>query len=199
MLLLFLHRTKDAQPITTIELDGSWQVIAKADEYVDDEVIEFQNGQFKDYRDGNLTPYLESSFSISNDRLELKDISKVFYIAEKTDNYFIFIDDSDKSEWKVIKKPQRMMSSDWLVGNWNVIMHDDSLTANEKVTYTKDKVDIFKDGSSDPSVSSDYSWKNDNTIYVDVLGMDVYLYAVDDNTLIMRQSTEGYVWELSKQ
>lgn len=199
VLVLFSYQTKDTHPDINIDLNGSWKVISNAGAYVEDEILEFQNGQFKDYRDGNESPYLESSYALTNDRLELKDISKVFYIAEKTDNYLIFIDDSDKSEWKVIKKPLNEMSSDGLIGDWNVVMHGDSLTANERVIYEKDSLSIYKGGSAEPSVTSNYSWKNDNTIYFDALGMDVYLYSVNDSTLIMREEQNGYVWELTKQ
>lgn len=199
VLILFLCQTSSTEKNVNIDLGGSWRVISKVDEYVEDEVIEFQDGEFKDYRDGSTSPSLESSYKLTNDRLELNDLSKVFYIAEKTDNYLIFIDDSDKTEWKVIRNSEVNISVDWIIGDWSVIMHGDSLTANEKVTYDSNTIKIFKDGSSEPSVSSSYSWKNDNTIYVDVLGMDVYLYFVNDNTLIMRQEQDGYVWELTKE
>ncbi len=198
ILLLFLHYTSNIDSSTNVDLSGTWRIISRAGTYVENEVVEFQNNEFRDYKNGETTPNLTSAYNLKNDRLELKDISKVYYIAKKTENYLIFIDDSDKSEWKVIRNSGENVSKDWLLGDWNVIMHGDSLIANEKVTYDKDTIKIYKDDSSEPSVTSQYSWKNDNVIYADVLSMNVYLYYVNEKTLIMRQEQDGYVWELTK-
>lgn len=198
VLCLFLHRTSNIDQTINLDLNGKWRIISKVGEYVEDEVIVFQNGQFSDYRDGSTSPNIESSYILTNDRLELKDISKVYYIAEKTDNYLVFIDDSDKSEWKVIRYSEKNVSVDWILGDWNVIMHGDTLSADEKVVFDKDTIKDLKNGSTEPSISSAYSWKNDKSIYVDALNMDVYLYYIDDNTLVMRQGQDGYVWELQK-
>lgn len=45
-------------------LDGTWDVVLHGKDFVGNEQMVFDGNTMKDYRDGNATPYLESSYTI---------------------------------------------------------------------------------------------------------------------------------------
>ncbi|WP_066925688.1 hypothetical protein [Murdochiella massiliensis] len=205
-IMVFVFTGKEGEHTSTVELDGTWKVAVNvADGSISipqNEYMVFDNGEARDYRDGNTVPYVKSTYKVSGDVLELPDISRTYHISQKTEQY-VSLYTNDDTYMTLVKADNESVlseafSPDTVTGKWNVTYRPtDKPIANEYLVFGDSTLADFRDNAETPTIEADYEWSG-NVIKAPALGIEMSASIVGTDRIILVDANEGYVWLLTK-
>ena len=180
-------------------LDGKWYVFKYGDDFISDEIMIFNNGQFSDYRGTLENPAFSSSYTYEEDSLVLSDLNKQFVVRVVSNNYIIFIEPNTK-EWKLIRVADcdndiNNVTSAQIVGEYQLLMVAGEERQNEKLVFSENSFVDYRNGEQ--FLQSSYEILNGHTLVATDVSMEFYVFVYKDALLLIEKNT-GYVWELKK-
>lgn len=203
-LMIFVFSGKDKE--SSFDLNGVWKVANNVTDgsisIPQSEYIIFSEDEASGYRDGNAEPYIESSYNISGDVLELPDISRTYHIAQQTEQY-ISLYTTDKTYMVLVKADsEETLKNDFdstsVSGKWSVTYRPtEEPIVNEYLVFENGMLADYRDNSEKPSIEAKYEW-NDNIITVPDLEIEMMGSRVADSRIILVDVHDGYVWLLTE-
>lgn len=203
-LVIFVFMGKNRQHI--FELNGVWKVATNVSDGVvtipKNEYMVFSNGEAYDYRDGNADPYVKSFYTISDDVLELADISKTYHIACQTEEYISLYTNENTFVTLVKSENEDILNSSFdaqsISGKWNVTYRPtEKPIVNEYLIFNDGVLEDYRNNAEQPAIEAEYEW-NDNIIKAPQLGIEMMGSRVATNKIVLIDINEGYVWLLTK-
>lgn len=199
LVLFFTLFYRGDNATNSIELNGSWLVYQYGENKIDDEFLVFEGNTVKDYRNSEV--FATSTFTYSNDKLDMPDISKEFAVSVKSDNFIVLIQ-PDTVEWKLARVSNEASSiagltAEELVGEYDVVMVAGEKRTGETMTFTPDSFSDVRDGNAYLSCKY-YLDNNGHLLHASEIQKDFFVY-VNGKNLILIDCTDRYVWELIKQ
>ena len=203
-LMVFVFSGKPAE--TSLELSGVWKVVKNVNEgsisIPQNEYMIFNDGEARDYRDGNPAPFAKSSYKISGDTLELPDISRTYHISQQTEQYISLYTADDTYISLVKADSEETLNSPFdpasVTGKWNVVYRPTAEPiVNEYLIFENGILADYRDNSETPSIEAVYEW-NDNVINAPDLGVEMLGAKVAADRIILVDINEGYIWLLTK-
>ena len=195
---IFLAATaKPADP--TIDLTGIWKVYRYGDDVISSEYMIFDSEQVSDYRDGAAEPFISSSYTwVDSTTISMEQNKRTFTVRQVSENNVILVE-PNTIEWKMFRvSANGVQPGDFdpaaLPGKWNVVMHAGQAITNESMEFTETALTDYRDGAV--YLESEYIWNEDGTLTATGLNHTFEVYASDDNTIILFDLTDGYLWEL---
>lgn len=191
--------TTGAPEAETIDLTGVWKVYRHGDDLIDNEYMVFEGSQVADYRDGAETPFLSATFT-SNDgtTLRMEDIGKEFAVRQVSENNVILVE-PNTMEWKMFRVSANGVqpadfNRDFMIGKWSVILYAGQAKTDEVMEFTDTALADYRNGEL--YMTGEYVWNADGTFEVPSIGHTFAPYVVDEDSLILHDLTDGYLWEL---
>lgn len=204
VLIVFVFSNKSEKE--ALELSGIWKVavnVSNGDVTIPkDEYMLFTDNEASDYRDGNAEPFVKSAYKITDDVLELPDISKSYHVVQHCD-ICISLYTNDKSYISLVKaESENILKSDFnsdiVIGKWNVTYRPtEKIIVNEYLTFDNGVLKDYRDNSEQPSIEATYEW-NGSIIKVPDLSMEMQGAKVADNRIVLIDINEGHVWLITK-
>ena len=200
----FLFVTKD-QPETSQDsadsrtyelLQGDWQIVFTDQVPTAGETISFQEHDMTFCRNGEIL--WNDEWQIRNSRITAQDESFEYIVEVATEDCVKLISADSSSTLSLI--PAAVMEGTFdgslLVGEWNVLVHGNSLTKQEKIQFTEEDLTLYKD--SKVYIESDYVFE-DGVLNVKQNSLTLKIIPLSENDLIMLDEDGGYVWQIQKQ
>lgn len=207
-MLIFVFSGKDNTKSTSVDITGTWKVVAYINnstiDIVDNEFMVFDSGKVVAYREGS--EFLSSTYTINAALLmELPDISRKYTVDQITDNY-VCLYENQNIYIELIRYPNadmKALSIDTakIIGQWNIIYRNtDKVYKGDYLLFEEDTISQFSASSNSIVAVASYSWQEGNHLIVDDWGKDMVVYPLSDTDIILVElSTEsGFIWELQK-
>jgi len=200
---IFMLSTKDVKPAaTSFEIEGTWKLFNYDVPMTDEQYLVFNDGTVNGYKNGNNTPSITSKYDYSTGTLKLTDLGIEYKADIITDNYLALYDTA-LTEYVLVRSvgdginPQDF---DWdlLVGTWDVILHGKDFAGTEQMIFDGAVVKDYRDGNTTPYLDSTYTIKDNNTLLIDGIGLELNLCYLDSELAILVETHTGYVYELAK-
>ena len=201
--VLFAPKGDDA---AALDLSGTWMVAAYfsagTPTLPEKDFMVFTADSVTVHKNGEVTA--GSAYKLSGGTaLKLTDLSKEYTIEKRTDNY-IRAYENESSYIELIRYPKADMSAvsvdtSKLYGSWNVTYRNTAETiTDEKLAFTAEQIDDYRNGSTEPVASSNYTWKTDSRLVAEKWGMEIQVIQLSDNTMLFIEIKSGLVWELNR-
>lgn len=191
-----------------VNFEGTWEVAAvvqnETPTFVDKEFMVFTADKAESFKDGKTEAFASSAYEISANKLVLPDISREYIIDKKSDNIIRLYETTDKY-LLLIKYPNSDMTDveikeDAIIGKWNVKYKSayDQQYVKEELVFTSDKLELYREGSSEPAVSAPYVWQDGIYIFAEALGTNFEYHFISENKMIFIDTKSMAVWELDR-
>lgn len=206
-MLIFVFSGNDdpAPEQKALDISGTWEVVAMVQNdspvFLDGQYMTFLEDNAKCYKDGNKTPYAESSYNVEGNILNLPDIGREYTVTVDTKNYIRLYESPEK--WMVlIRYPNSdltdvALDQTSIQGKWNVL-YKASGPVSEVLEFTKDTLNDYRNGATAPDATSSYSWKDGGIIYADKWNKEFEYHYVSESTVVFIETDTGYIWELER-
>lgn len=200
---IFMLSTKDVKPASTnFEIEGTWKLFNYDVPMTDEQYLIFNDGTVNGYKNGNNTPSITSKYEYSTGTLKLTDLGIEYKADIITDNYLALYDTA-LTEYVLVRSvgdginPQDF---DWdlLIGTWDVILHGKDFAGTEQMIFDGTVVKDYRDGNATPYLDSTYTIKDNNTLLIDGIGLELNLCYLDSELAILVETHTGYVYEFAK-
>lgn len=204
VLMVFVFSGKDEE--NSFSLSGIWKVAVNVNDGTvsipQDEFMVFSDNNASDYRDGNAEPFVKSTFKISEDVLELPDISKTYHVVQHTDtcislytNDATFVTLVQAESESFMKEP---LDTNTVVGKWSVVYRPtEKPIVNEYLFFHEGVLKDYRDNSEQPAIEAAYEW-NGCTIKVPDLGVEMFGARIGSNRIVLVDVHQGFVWLLTE-
>ncbi len=192
-----LETSQDSADLRTYELlQGDWQIVFTDQVPTAGETISFQEHDMTFCRNGEIL--WNGEWQIRNSRITAQDESFEYIVEVATEDCVKLISADSSSTLSLI--PAAVMEGTFdgslLVGEWNVLVHGNSLTKQEKIQFTEEDLTLYKD--SKVYIESDYVFE-DGVLNVKQNSLTLKIIPLSENDLIMLDEDGGYVWQIQKQ
>lgn len=192
-----LETSQDSADLRTYELlQGDWQIVFTDQVPTAGETISFQEHDMTFCRNGEIL--WNGEWQIRNSRITAQDESFEYIVEVATEDCVKLISADSSSTLSLI--PAAVMEGAFdgslLVGEWNVLVHGNSLTKQEKIQFTEEDLTLYKD--SKVYIESDYVFE-DGVLNVKQNSLTLKIIPLSENDLIMLDEDGGYVWQIQKQ
>lgn len=148
---VFLLNTRDLEPTTDeIVFNGTWRVFKDGNADGGLEYFVFTESQVMDYRNGSITPTINSKYTIDGKIITIESISQKFSIESKTENVrllynqdvtYLLVKCSDNDYLS-----QPVFTQADLVGKYDVILHGNNVFGEESITFDGDRFICTRSG-----------------------------------------------------
>ena len=204
-LLLFVFTTPPSTVTApTIDITGSWKVAS----YVNNGSVSLPEKEYMVFTDTEATAHRDgtviatSSYTIDADTLKLPSISKQYKVIYKTDNYLRFYE-SNTTFIELIRytDPDTVPPSfdtSMLYGTWNVDYRTTEAPMSETLVFTETTLKNYRNGSSTPTIETNYTLLNYDRLHVDKLGTEFKLIWFTEDIAYFVEYHTGLVWQLSR-
>lgn len=209
IMILFVLSGKDTQEKDIASLKGTWEVVASVDNQtvtlINDEFMVFDSEMVYDYKGNNSTPYASSKYKIEfrkDTTLQLPDISRKYVMDIKSDNCVCLYETPDKHICLIRYPNEDRTDVDFnqseIIGKWDVTYRNAADISAEIIEFSDSELKDYRNGESEPKLSSSYLWENTTCLTVEQLNKTFEVHPLSDNFLILIETDTAEVWELQK-
>ncbi len=200
LISVFLLST-GAPKAEVVDLTGIWKVYRCGDDLIDNEYMVFEENHVADYRDGAEEPFLSAAYTLSDGTtLRMEDIGKEFAVRQVSKNNVILVE-PNTMEWKMFRVTENGVqpanfNREAIIGKWTVVMHAGQVKTDEIMEFTDAAMADYR--SEELYIEGEYVWNEDGTFAVPVIGHTFAPYMAGEDTIILHDLTDGYLWELGQ-
>jgi hypothetical protein len=200
LISVFLLSTS-APEVEAVDLTGIWKVYRHGGDLIDNEYMVFEGKQVTDYRDGVEEPFLSAAYMLSDGTtLRMEDIGKEFVVRQVSENNVNLVE-PNTVEWKMFRVTVNGVqpadfNRETIIGKWTVVMHAGQAKTDEIMEFTDTAMADYR--SEELYIEGEYVWNEDGTFEVPVIGHTFAPYMADEDTIILHDLTDGYLWELKR-
>lgn len=181
---------------SAIDLTGDWKVLEHAGNVVDDEYLTFESNKVYAYKNNDSDPFIASEYKFNNTNMSLEDIGKNFTVEILSNNCLV-LTESDTIRWVIIRDLKEFVAvvPELLIDKWNVSVHAGQKNVNEKMVFSNDLLSDYRDNANEPYLESSYKLNN-NQLTINDISLDLTVYPVSNDVLILIEKSTGYIWEI---
>lgn len=186
----------------TSSYEGTWKVATVNSEIKENAYFVISETDVKIYSGDVSEPLLTSKYEINKEgKIKLTDSDMQFRVGMLTINNVVFVEEKTEDVYVLFKYEGEMnvpleIDTSVVEGEWNVIIHGGSLASEETMSFENGKfVDVL---NGDVYFEGSYSWTEEKNLSIDGAGLLYKVYPVSDDTLMLLDLNDGYVWELQK-
>ncbi len=184
-----------------VNLKSTWVVYQYGADKIDNEYMIFTENKVSDYRDGNVEPFVKSSYTYKDGLLNMPEISREFTIKVISDYNIVLVEPNTK-EWKMVRvassdEPIKKIGAKDIVGDYTVISVAGEKRNNEFMSFTGSSLVDTRDGKE--YLACDYTLDSEtHLLHANQIDKDFLVY-MNGNYLLMIDISDRYVWELAKK
>lgn len=205
-LLIFVFSGESNDNVKTIELNGTWKVVAhftnETPQLSENEYVTFTDDRAVARKDG--ATIADSAYTLTGGRkLELSDISRQYTLERRTDNY-IRLYETESTYMDLVRYPNDDLSvspidKSKLYYKWKVAYRNTAeLIVNEIIAFAEDKIEDYRNNSVDPVAVSNYTWSQSDCIFAETWKVEYRLILFSDDVIFFVETQSGFVWELNR-